>query len=187
MIPPAENMMAFRAPARKAGNAVLQALTLAGAVRLGAEGIDCGAAVPRDKLVRAAFVLSGEEDFGRFAGRLKCGLSELSDAVEGVLNDAFSTWIRPVAEKRGVVHLTPHGLGWPLEMAEWLCAEYGWGWREAIDTPVATVWALAAACRQRNGGAHAGLDYIERRYREDLKAGRVKGAKVFDIGKEEAV
>jgi hypothetical protein len=187
MLPPVENAIAAFPPARRAGRAVLRALTLGGAVRLGAEGVDCGKAVPRDKLVRAAFVLSGEEDFGRFAGRLKCGLAELSAAVEGVLNDAFSTWIRPAAEKGGVVHLTPHGLGWPLELAEWLCAEYGWGWREAIDTPVATVWALAAACRQRNGGAHAGLDYIERRYREDVKAGRVKGVKVFDTGKEEAV
>ena len=187
MIPPAENMMAVCPPARKAGNATLQALTLAGAVRLGAEGIDCGAAVPEEKLVRAAFILSGAEDWRKFAGRLKCGLPELSDAVESVLNDAFSTWIRPPAPKGGVKRLTPHGLGWPLELAEWLCAEYGWSWSEAISTPVATVHALAAACRQRNGGTHAGLDYIERQYSKDVKAGRAKPLRLFDSRKEEAV
>ncbi len=43
-----------------------------------------------------------------------------------------------------------------------------------LSPPSRFVFALAAACRQRHGGKHAGLDYIERQYREDLKAGRVK-------------
>lgn len=176
MTVPVENATAAFPPERKAGNVVLRPLTLAGAIRLGEAGVDCGAAVPRDRLVQAAFILSGEADFRRFARRAKCGLKELARTVETVLNDAFSTWIRPRAEDSGsqCVQLTPHGIGWPLEWAEFLCGEYGWGWREALDTPVATVFALAAACRQRHGGKHAGLDYIERQYRKDLKAGRVK-------------
>lgn len=173
---PVEDFIAAFPPERKAGNVVLRPLTLAGAIRLGEAGVDCRAAVPRDKLVHAAFVLSREADFLRFARKAKCGLNKLATAVETVLNDAFSTWVKPMAEKAdgSCEHLTPHGLGWPLELAEFLCGEYGWGWREALDTPVATVFALAAACRQRHGGKHAGLDYIERQYCKDLKAGKVK-------------
>ena len=69
---------------------------------------------------------------------------------------------------------TPYGLGWPLELAESLCAEYGWRWQEALDTPVVTVWALVAAARQRKGGRHGGIDYIERWYSGEVKAGRAK-------------
>lgn len=176
MIPPPENAVAAFPPSRRAGNVELGPLTLAGAIRLGEAGVDCGVAVPRDRLVQAAFILSGGKDFRRFARRSKCGFKELAKAVETVLNDAFSTWIRPLpaADAPSCLQLTPHGLGWPLEWAEFLCSEYGWTWRAALDTPVATVFALAAACRQRNGGRHAGLDYIERKYRQDVKAGKVK-------------
>jgi len=169
---PRENWLAAFPPDVRAGNVVLRPLTLAGAIRLGEAGLDCGRAVPREKLFEAAFVLSGETDYRRFLRRAKCGLRELSAAVETVLNDAFATVVRPAAQKNATKHLTPHGLGWPLELAEFLCAEYGWSWREALDTPVVTVYALAAAARQRTGGRHGGFDYLERQYNEDVKAGR---------------
>lgn len=172
MIPPVENHTAAFPPARRAGNVELGPLTIAGAIRLGAEGVDCGAPVPEAALARAAFVLSGEADWLRFIRRARFGLRELSAAVEAALDDAFSTWVRPEPPEGAARSLTPSGPGWTLELAEWLCAEYGWGWREALETPVCTAFALAAACRHRLGLRHAGLDYGQRRYAADLKAGR---------------
>ena len=114
----------------------------------------------------------------RFLRRAKCGLKELSKAVETVLNTAFATYVKPAAQKDAPKLLTPHGLGWPLEFAEFLCAEYGWSWRDALDTPVVTVYALAAAARQRTGGKHGGFDYLERQYNEDVKAGKIEPVRV---------
>lgn len=196
---PRENVIAAFPPSVKAGNVVLRPLTLGGAIRLAERGISTGARVPKDKLFVAAWILSDQSkseveveqrnltnstvglrastspEFRRFLRRAKCGLQDLSNAVEEVLNTAYETFVKPAsAQGKQVGHMTPHGLGWPLEFAEWLCAEYGWSWQTALDTPVATVYALAAACRQRNGGRHAGLDYIERKYRADIKAGKAK-------------
>jgi len=191
---PVENGIAAFPPSRTAGNVVLRPLTLAGAIRLGCAGVDCGRPVPRDRLFEAAFILSGLASgvsglapatrnpqpetraaaYRRFLRRARCGLKELSSAVEGILNDAFATWVKPARAKGNVVRATPYGLGWPLELAESLCAEYGWRWQEALDTPVVTVWALVAAARQRKGGRHGGIDYIERWYSGEVKAGRAK-------------
>ena len=174
MLVPRENVVAAFPPSARAGNVALSPLDLGGAIRLGAAGIDCGKAVPRAKLPEAAFVLSGAADRRRFLKRAKCGLRELSNAVEKVLNDAFETYLRPPPSKDSVKRLTPHGLGWPLELAESLCAEYGWGWKEALSTPVATAWALVAAARQRAGGRHGGMDSVERWYQGEVKAGRAE-------------
>lgn len=162
----------------------LKPLTLAGAIRLGERGVSLVRRVPSGQVVEAAFVLSGEPDLAKFCRRAKFGLADISRAVEAVLNDAFATYVKPAKPKGSRRHLTPHGVGWPLELAEWLCAEYGWSWREALDTPVATVYALAAASRQRRGERKGGLDYLERQYVADAKAGRAKWIKI-DSGKEE--
>ena len=178
---PSEAIVAAFPPSRTAGNVTLKPLTLAGAIRLAARGVSLRRRVPRGEVVWAAFVLSGEPDLARFCRRARCGLAELSRAVEATLNEAFATYVKPAATKGATRHLTPHGLGWPLELAEWLCAEYGWGWRAALETPVATVYALAAACRQRHGGKNDGLDYLERAYAADVKAGRAKGFSFDDL------
>lgn len=183
MIPPKENATAFFPPSERAGSIVLRPLTLAGVVRLAELGISTGSPIPAERLFETAFVLSTSHeprttgrDYRRFLRHAKCGLAELDRAVARVLDSAYSTWIRPAkAEGAGnVVRLTPHGIGWALEYAEWLCAEYGWSFEEAMATPVARVFALAAACRERNGGRHAGLDYVERWYEGEVKAGRAK-------------
>ena len=175
---PVEDYIAAFPPSRTAGNVTLRPLTLGGAIRLSREGVDCGAAVSRKLVLRAAFVLSGAEDYRRFLRRAKCGLQELCNAVEKTLNDAFETFVKPAESQGATKSLTPHGLGWPLELAECLCGEYGWRWREALDTPVATCWALVAACRQRHNAQRGGLDYVERQYAADLKAGRAKGVRL---------
>ena len=184
---PHENFIAAFPPSRTAGNVTLKPLTLAGAIRLGERGVSLVRTVPRGQVVEAAWVLSGEPDLAKFCSRAKCGLAELSRAVEATLNDAFATFVKPAKAPPGKRRcVTPHGLGWPLELAEWLCAEYGWRWGEALDTPVATVHALAAASRQRRGERRGGMDYIERQYVADAKAGRVKWF-TLDNRKDEAV
>lgn len=184
MLPPAENYIAAFPPQRTAGNVTLRPLTLAGIIRLGAEGIDCGAAVPRDKALMAAFILSGETDWKRFLRRTKCGLNELLSAVETTLNEAFATFVKPMAAQAGPspevlskLGAAKSGLGLPLEWAEWLCAEYGWSWQEALETPVATVYALAAAAHKRSGGKFAGMDYYQRETAREKKAWRTRRTK----------
>ena len=177
---PRENWIAAFPSSVKTGNVILRPLTLGGAIRLARIGVETNRRVPREKLFEAAFILSGETDQRRFLKRVKCGLQELSNAVETVLNEAYETWVKAASEpnQNKVGHLTPHGIGWPLEYIEFLCAEYGWSFREALDTPVATAYALEVACRQRHGGRHAGFDYIERQYRKDLKSGRAKPIRI---------
>ena len=117
------------------------------------------------------------DEFEHFLARIDCGLDELQKAVETVLNAAFSPYVAPRSERRNAVPKgadSPAGLGWPFEVAEFLCAEYGWLFADALALPVATALALMTACRQRHGGRHAGLDYVERQYRRDLKSGRAK-------------
>jgi len=162
---PVENALAFFPPSVKAGNVVLGPLTLAGAVRIGQLGVELGRRIPEDKLFSVAWILSGEPDYKRFLKRVKVGLKALCNAVEKVLNDAFATYVKPVSANGGTVTLGPHGLGMPLEYAEFLCGEYGWSWETAINTPLTTVYALVAANRQRHGGKHGGRDYIQKRHK----------------------
>ena len=183
---PRENWIAAFPPVERAGNVTLGALTLGGAIRLAREGVDCQRAISREDLFKTAFVLAGEADYRKFLRRARCGLQELSKAVATVLNTAFETRVKAAKspEAKGHVgHLTPHGIGWTLEYAEWLCAEYGWSWETAIETPLVTVLALVAAHRQRNGGKTGGLDYIEKKYAASLR----KKKAAVDKGKEEAV
>ena len=175
---PRENVIAAFPPSVKAGNVVLRPLTLGGAIRLAERGISTGARVPKDKLFVAAFVLSGEADLKKFLRRAKCGLQQLSNAVETVLNTAYETYVAPKPDGAQNNELTPSGIGWALELSEWLCAEYGWSWRDALETPVATAYALVAAARARHGGKHGAPDYIERQFLADVKAGK---AKLVDI------
>ena len=203
---PRENVIAAFPPSVKAGNVVLRPLTLGGAIRLAERGISTGARVPKDKLFVAAWILSeggrcgGSEgcagsasrtsstsstfstsstSLRRFLRRAKCGLQQLSNAVEEVLNTAYETYVAPKPENgKQLNELTPSGLGWALELSEWLCAEYGWSWRDALETPVATAYALIAAARARHGGKHGAPDYIERQFLADVKAGK---AKLVDI------
>ena len=160
---PIENVIAAFPPSVKAGNVTLRPLSIGGAIRLAEKGIDVTKTpVPKDKLFAAAFVLSGAKDLKRFLRRAKCGLKELADAVEDVLNQAFATHIPPMQEKDAPAQLTPSGLGWAIVLVEWLCAEYGWSFDEALATPVCLALALQAAARVRHGGKHGGPDYVER-------------------------
>ena len=160
---PIENVLAAFPPSVKAGNVTLRPLSIGGAIRLAEIGVDAKKTpVPKDKLFAAAFVLSGEPNLKRFLRRAKCGLKELANALEEVLNQAFATFIPPQQPKDAPVSFTPDGLGWPLELAGFLCAEYGWTFEYALETPVCRAFALQAVSRIQHGGKHGGPDYVER-------------------------
>ena len=160
---PIENVIAAFPPSVKAGNVTLRPLSIGSWIRLAEIGIDVmKTPVPKDKIFLTAFVLSGAKDLKRFLKRARVGLKELSNAVEEILNASFSTHIPPMQDKDAPAQLTPSGLGWPLVLAEWLCAEYGWTFEHAIDIPLPRVFALQAAARVRHGGKHGGPDYVER-------------------------
>lgn len=168
---PIENVLAACPPSAKVGKVTLGPLTVGGWFSLGALGVDPKRTVPPEQAALAAWVLSGHVADAPQVGSARAfrafahGLNRLSDdlakAVNSILDQAFKTYVPPLVENP-VVQGTPSGLGWPLEIAEFLCAEYGWTWECALATPVARAFALIAAARQRNGGRHGGPDYIER-------------------------
>ena len=173
MTVPVENVFAAFPASYRAGNVELGPMTLDQAIMLGAFDVPLAADVPipPDKLTIAALLLSkewravdhlpGEKDFKRFAKRLKADCKELKEAVEAVRGFAFSTYVKPPPPPKGArIHKGPHGYGWPLEVAEFLCGEYGWSWRDALATPVVTAFALVAASRQRHGDEQGGFDYM---------------------------
>lgn len=175
MTVPCENVFAAFPTSHRVGGVELGPMTLGQAIMLGAFDIPLAVEmpVPADKLMIAALLLSkewraadhlpDERDFKRFAKRLKADVNELKEAVESVRAFAFSTYVKPPKPPKGArVRTDPHGCGWPLEVAEFLCAEYGWSWRDALATPVVTAFALVATSRQRNGDEQGDCDYIER-------------------------
>lgn len=180
---PIETVLAAYPPSRKVGKVTLGPLTVGGWFSLGALGIDPKKTVRPSQTALAAWVLSGHvvpgasspgasRAFTSFARGLKRLSNDLYEAVNMILDQAFKTYVPPLVENP-VVQGTPSGLGRPLEIAEFLCAEYGWSWDSALATPVSRAFALIAAARQRNGCKHGGPDYIERI--------------IIDSGKEEAV
>lgn len=175
MTVPVENYFAAFPASHRAGNVTVGPMTLAQAVLLGAFGVPLATDVPipDDKVIIAAMLLSPEwreqreapteADFKRFAKRVKANGRELAEAVTRARSFAFSTYVKPPPPPKGArVYKGPHGCGWPLEVAEFLCGEYGWSWRAALATPVVTAFALVAACRQRHGDEPGGFDYMER-------------------------
>ena len=175
MTVPVENYFAAFPASYRAGNVTVGPMTLAQAVLLGAFDVPLAADVPipDDKVIIAAMLLSPEwreqreapteADFKRFAKRVKANGGELAEAVTRARSFAFSTYVKPPPPPKGTrVNKGPHGCGWPLEVAEFLCGEYGWSWRDALATPVVTAFALVAASRQRHGDEPGGFDYMER-------------------------
>ena len=153
---------------------VLGPLTLGGAVMLDALGVDPQRVVKPERAAVVAYVLSGEAAsrgldendarFKAFAKRVKRRLQALCKAVNATLADGFTTYVKPAPDKNAVKSTTPHGVGWWLSYAEALCDDYGWAWDVVLKTPVATVFALTTAHRERYRIDHGDSDYVERAY-----------------------
>ena len=176
---------------------VLGPLTLGKCIILDAIGIDANQRIAEKDAAVVAFVLSEEvvvgsrsrtkdvinstvglqlqtttKRFHRFERRVKRRLKELCKAVNETCSDAFRTYVKPPEDRSGVAKVSKSGVGWWLSYAESLCDDYGWTWREALDTPFATAFALVTAHRERYNAGHGGPDYIERiEIAEELKNG----------------
>lgn len=168
---PPETFSALVPTDRTVGNVTLHPLTLRGVMEIARAGIDIHGAIPADRVFIVAHVLSvgSSVPLDRFLKRAKVGLNALCKAVEETINEAFSTYLKPQPEKNRVPG-PPTGLGWPLEIAEFLCAEYGWNIAKALDTPASTAFALVAAYRQRNDVRHGEPDYVEKIAIKEWKA-----------------
>ncbi len=160
---------------------VLGPLTLGKCVLIDALGVDPCRTVAEKDAALVAYVLSqpskplnistSQREFKSFSRRVQRNLKKLCKAVNETMNDAFTTYVKPQPPK-GPSKTTPSGVGWWLSYAEALCGDYGWTWQQVLDTPLATVFALAVANRERFNIDNGDADYIERRYiKEHFKNG----------------
>jgi len=158
---PPETALALTPPVRRAGGVALRPLTLRGAAEIDRRGIDLARNVPAALVPSVAQVLAGAAEGDEAFIRRASAETGLCRAVEAVLNDAFATYLKPPPDKNRVPG-PPTGFGWPLEVSEFLCGEYGWPLAAALDCPVATAFAFMAAHRQRHGLRHGEPDYVEK-------------------------
>jgi hypothetical protein len=143
------------------------------------ESLGCGFLEGRldaGKAIVAAWVLSLPERELAGAGRgetkglrkfiAKCERSPqaVADAARLLIDEAIKPFIPAKPEKTGwtLDDGIPRGCGWPLEVAEAVCAAYGWSMERTMRTEMQTVFALLAVCRARVGGEHGGPDYYEK-------------------------
>ena len=100
----------------------------------------------------------------RFVRRLKGHVSKVAHAVNALLGESMAPFVPPKSEGKSVAvdDGLPHGFGWPLEIAEALCAMYGWSFDAALQTEVQRALALLAVGRKRRGGEMGGPDYYDR-------------------------
>lgn len=183
MTVPVENFLAAFPASYRAGNVTVGPMTIGQAILLGAFDVPLATDVeiPADKVLIAAMLLTEAwraadrppeaADFKRFARRAKADGKSLAEAVHSARAAAFTTYVTPPKPRAGArQRISPHGYGWPLEIAEFLCGEYGWSWRAALATPVVTANALVAASRQRHGDEAGGFDYVERIAQDEVRA-----------------
>lgn len=159
------------------GRLTLRPMTLAHAALLETAGADMARGVTPDSILLFAWVLAMDgAEVRRVAAsadrvpafRAWCERHDpdpyaLAEAVCRAVRTAFAAFVPPEAEGGGeTVFASAKGFGWPLEIAECLCHEYGWTLDAALDTPLATAYALVNCARQRNGGRNGGPDYYGR-------------------------
>jgi hypothetical protein len=100
----------------------------------------------------------------RFVRRARGSVAAVIRVVSALRAEAVAPFIPP--KKRDGEEMIddgmPRGNGWPLEVAEALCAHYGWTWAQAINTEVQVAVALLAVGRAREGGEAGGPNYYDR-------------------------
>ena len=151
------------------------------------EMFDCGLLNGRlnaSQALLAAWILSVDEDRiadiangnmvggASFVRRLGGSVAKVAHAVNVLVGEAMLPFIPPKKED-GVIEVDdglPKGNGWPLEIAEALCAHYGWSFDYAMKIEVQRALALIAVSRQRNGGGSGGPDYYDRIRQERWEA-----------------
>ena len=155
-------------------------LTIGRAVLLDALGVDVRAKITEKDAAIAAYVLTRTDfhvrpfddnraSFRRFSRRVKRHLKPLAEAVNKICTDAFATYVKPPRRENKVASNTKTGAGWALDFAEALCADYGWSWEMAVNTPLSTVFALSAAYLDRYGLRPSCMDYEQRKAAKERK------------------
>ena len=155
-------------------------LTIGRAVLLDALGVNPQRHIAEKDAALAAYVLTRTDfhvrpfddnraSFNRFSRRVKRHLKPLAEAVNKICTDGFATYVKPPRRENKVASNTKTGAGWALDFAEALCADYGWSWETAINMPLATVFALAAASLDRYGLRPNCMDYEQRKVAKERK------------------
>lgn len=100
----------------------------------------------------------------RFVRDLKGSVALVSFTVRVFLSEAVLPLIPPKDDDGGfkIDDGLPRGCGWPLEIAEALCAHYGWSFEYAMKVEVQRAAALLAVGRTRTGCGLGGPDYYDR-------------------------
>ena len=149
-------------------------LTIGRAVLLDALGVNVRAKIAEKDAAIVAYVLTRTDfhvrpfhdnraSFNRFSRRVKRLLKPLAEAVNKICTDAFTTYVKPPKSNTNKISNTKTGAGWALDFAEALCADYGWSWEMAVNTPLSTVFALSAAYLDRHDLRPNCMDYEQRK------------------------
>lgn len=162
-----------------------QPVTIAHAAAMEAFGCDLGARELSDAhALIAAFIatLSPDEAYNAVFDRDRTGrrltrwmrrrtkfVSRIAREINAHLALAFLNFVPPKREGRQIIEDAPSGFGWPLEIVEALCAEFGWQFEDALRTPLSRALSLVSVARKRNGGENGGPDYYERQLVLKLK------------------
>lgn len=172
----------------KFDNLRLRPITIGDAVILAACGCDMGAEFDEPHALVAAWILtrpledaiSTMLDMGAIVEETQRWMRSVAEvvplvakAVNGHIAATLSLFVPPAREKKRA-SFTLTGYGWPLEMAEAVCAEYGWTVADALKTPLATAFAFMAAANQRHGGKAGGPDYYERQFVKAIADAKTK-------------
>ena len=154
-------------------------LSIGRAVLLDALGVDPHRVIAEKDAALVAYVLSqpsqslnlstSQRAFKRFERRVKRHLKPLAEAVNKIRSDAFTPYVKPPKPTTNRISTTKTGAGWALDFAEALCADYGWSWHEAVNTPLATAFALSAAYMDRHDLRPSCMDYEQRKAAKERK------------------
>ena len=154
-------------------------LTIGRAVLLDALGVDPQRVIAEKDAALVAYVLSqpsqplnlstSQRAFKRFERRVKSHLKELVEAVNKIRTDALTPYVKPPKSSTNKICDTKTGAGWALDFAEALCADYGWSWEMAVNTPLSTVFALSAAYLDRHDLRPNCMDYEQRKAAKERK------------------
>lgn len=166
----------------------LRPMTLTHAVAMYTFGCDIDHELDKPQALIGAWILAQDEKelyrklvdglsnraikkISSFIRRCALKADDILTAVNRQIEIGFKTYVPPkrTAEGAQILQSENQGYGWPLEMAEHLCGEYGWSFEDAMNTPVAQVMALVSVGRIRIGGEAGGPDYWQRREIEELK------------------
>lgn len=198
---PVETLDALFVADERIGNAILRPATLAHLVAMDALlGIGIGGLILRKDALLAAWILTLDypgcvravrDDkwtlaaFKEWVAKCGCTADECFLSANAILANATSTYVPGAGGESGeAVYSTPHGFGYPLEIAEFLCHEYGWDFARALDEPLVRIYGLVNCARQRNGGKNGDFDYFERilqRQFSDAKAAAEKTKAEEDV------